>query len=422
MYSWSDAAPAISLFCLVVGTFVLLTSGVAVTLAATPTGLVGEDTAFSSGVADSHPSTADTPERLETTALSNDSTGISVNTSIVISLDTEGNARWTITETFNTTTETQQRAFQDIAVDFEAGDVSGYELGLDAFVEASQRVDAETARDMRITDSQRRSTLDNDTGQLRLSFTWENFARIQDGDVILDDVYETEQGLWFQRLSASQDLTIKSPDEYGFAEFTVSESTSLENRQLKIEGPVTLTNETLQAVLVGNSGAADGTADDGTPQEPTPNDSGSAVFGPVGLVIGGFGLLAMVVVVSVFAVGRERLVTLIQKPSQGENEETDVEETVQPDGTTVSKEPPDTGESEIDMELLSDEERVERLLDQNGGRMKQANIVKETGWSNAKVSQLLSSMEDEDRINKLRIGRENLISFPEEDVTEISDE
>jgi uncharacterized membrane protein len=51
--------------------------------------------------------------------------------------------------------------------------------------------------------------------------------------------------------------------------------------------------------------------------------------------------------------------------------------------------------------------------------MKQATIVKETGWSNAKVSQLLSAMAEDDRVDKLRIGRENLISFPDEDVTDI---
>jgi len=79
-------------------------------------------------------------------------------------------------------------------------------------------------------------------------------------------------------------------------------------------------------------------------------------------------------------------------------------------------------DDEVDVELLSDEERVERLLDRNGGRMKQASIVKETGWSNAKVSQLLSAMEDDDRIDKLRIGRENLISFPDEDVTDLDSE
>jgi hypothetical protein len=71
-------------------------------------------------------------------------------------------------------------------------------------------------------------------------------------------------------------------------------------------------------------------------------------------------------------------------------------------------------EGTVDPSLLSDEERVERLLDRNGGRMKQARIVKETGWSNAKVSQLLSTMADDGRVEKLRLGRENLISLPDE--------
>jgi len=75
-----------------------------------------------------------------------------------------------------------------------------------------------------------------------------------------------------------------------------------------------------------------------------------------------------------------------------------------------------------DPELLSDEERVEYLLERNGGRMKQATIVKETGWSNAKVSQLLSSMDDAERVDKLRIGRENLISLPGEGVGELGDD
>ncbi|MFB6243633.1 MAG: helix-turn-helix transcriptional regulator, partial [Halobaculum sp.] len=83
------------------------------------------------------------------------------------------------------------------------------------------------------------------------------------------------------------------------------------------------------------------------------------------------------------------------------------------------EEEPDSEEEEPepspDPELLSDEERVEHLLEQNGGRMRQADIVTETGWSDAKVSQLLSSMAEEDRVDKLRLGRENLISFPDTD-------
>ncbi|ADJ14927.1 helix-turn-helix transcriptional regulator [Halalkalicoccus jeotgali] len=61
---------------------------------------------------------------------------------------------------------------------------------------------------------------------------------------------------------------------------------------------------------------------------------------------------------------------------------------------------------------LTDEERIHRLLESNQGRMRQRRIVEETDWSKSKVSTLLSSMESEGTITKLRIGRENLISHP----------
>ncbi|NHN58500.1 MULTISPECIES: hypothetical protein [Halorussus] len=64
-----------------------------------------------------------------------------------------------------------------------------------------------------------------------------------------------------------------------------------------------------------------------------------------------------------------------------------------------------------DEELLTDEARVKKLLDENGGRMKQVNIVDETGWSKSKVSMLLSEMEEDGDISKLRVGRENIISL-----------
>lgn len=60
-------------------------------------------------------------------------------------------------------------------------------------------------------------------------------------------------------------------------------------------------------------------------------------------------------------------------------------------------------------DLLSDDDRVLLLLQDNEGRMKQANIVHETGWSKSKVSVVLSEMDDEDLISKLPIGRENII-------------
>lgn len=62
-------------------------------------------------------------------------------------------------------------------------------------------------------------------------------------------------------------------------------------------------------------------------------------------------------------------------------------------------------------EPLTDEDRVQGLLREHGGRMKQTRIVEETDWSKAKVSRLLSSMNDEGTIEKLSIGRENIVSL-----------
>ena len=43
--------------------------------------------------------------------------------------------------------------------------------------------------------------------------------------------------------------------------------------------------------------------------------------------------------------------------------------------------------------------------------MKQVDIVEETDWSKSKVSMLLSDMEDDGEVSKLRVGRENIVSL-----------
>jgi uncharacterized membrane protein len=72
-------------------------------------------------------------------------------------------------------------------------------------------------------------------------------------------------------------------------------------------------------------------------------------------------------------------------------------------------------------EFLTDEDRVLHLLDRNDGRMKQSAIVEHTEWSKAKVSRLLSAMDDEGEIEKLSLGRENVISLDREWIDDPSD-
>ncbi len=63
-------------------------------------------------------------------------------------------------------------------------------------------------------------------------------------------------------------------------------------------------------------------------------------------------------------------------------------------------------------EFVTDREQVRTLVKENGGRMKQSQIVDSVDWSKAKVSRLLAELEDDGQITKLRLGRENLVCLP----------
>ncbi|MFB6198569.1 MAG: helix-turn-helix transcriptional regulator, partial [Halobacteriaceae archaeon] len=72
-------------------------------------------------------------------------------------------------------------------------------------------------------------------------------------------------------------------------------------------------------------------------------------------------------------------------------------------------------ESKPPEELMSNEEKVIQLLEENGGRVKQQTIYEELGWTEAKTSQVLSGMREDGQVEVFRIGRENVVRLPEED-------
>jgi len=65
-------------------------------------------------------------------------------------------------------------------------------------------------------------------------------------------------------------------------------------------------------------------------------------------------------------------------------------------------------------ELLSNEERVLDLLDGEGGRIKQQRIAEEFDWTDAKTSQVVGTLREDDAVETFRIGRENVVTLPEE--------
>jgi uncharacterized membrane protein len=57
------------------------------------------------------------------------------------------------------------------------------------------------------------------------------------------------------------------------------------------------------------------------------------------------------------------------------------------------------------------EEQVLQLLRDQDGRLRQAEIAEELGWSASKTSRVISRMDRTGSVEKLQIGRENIVSI-----------
>ncbi|MFC6756680.1 helix-turn-helix transcriptional regulator [Halomicroarcula sp. GCM10025894] len=73
-------------------------------------------------------------------------------------------------------------------------------------------------------------------------------------------------------------------------------------------------------------------------------------------------------------------------------------------------------------ELLSNEEQVLKLLRENGGRIKQQRVASELDWTAAKTSQVIGGLREDDDVETFRIGRENVVTLPDTDLTDDVDD
>lgn len=296
-----------------------------------------------------------------------------------IAIEPNGDANWEIRAEFPIESEEDEAAFNDLANRFEADEGDTY-LPIEPYEATAGELSTILERDMTIEEEARAVNRTDQTGILSVSFTWTQFAVVEDDRVFVGDVFETEEMPWFLGLEAHERLYIHAP-----ANHTVTDSgLPVRDRAMQASGPREFHSGDLRGTFV-SSGSSSG-------------------FSPllwIGLALAG--LAALIAVLSV-ALGRGPF-------ARGTSD--DIDEV--PEEELDQEGPPEDGAGLPDETLLSDEERVLALIEAKDGRMKQADIVTETDWSNAKVSQLLSQMAEEGEIEKLRIGRENLIRLPDDD-------
>ncbi len=317
------------------------------------------------------------------------------NTSFAVEIQEDGDAVWTVSTTYRLENESDRTAFEQVRTDHVSGADPTPDPAL--FEAAIESVADETGRDMALTDVNRSATVENATngslGVLGLSFTWTNFAVVTADEVSVEAAFA---GGWFGDLAANQTLLIEPPPEYRPVQ--ANPSTDIVEGGLQWKGPQTFDEGEPTVVFEGFEPPPPGLERFLSPM----------VAGIAGVILGA---------ALIFAWRRGYVGSSDEddgEPTEPETPDTleaePVEEATTPDESDTADTTP-----EVDPDLLSDEERVLHLLREHDGRMKQAKIVEATRWSNAKVSQLLSGMAEEGTIEKLRIGRENLISLPDED-------
>jgi uncharacterized membrane protein len=309
-----------------------------------------------------------------------------------------GSAQWTFEYSRPLENASEREDFEAFAEDFEENESPMYRDFVNRSAKLTDAGSDVTGREMNASSFSRSASVDeitNARGVVTMSFTWSNFG-VTDGDAVrVGDVFEG--GLYIgenQRLvfEASPSLAFQNaaPDSYTQSGETLQTSSSV-----TWVGEQQFTDQRPSVEFVHESAVGDGT--DGEPTTEPTSESNSDMLILVGMFVVVLGLVSAAVWQSGALSGR------VGTPNDSAAEAT---------AAAADASPSDAEPAGIpDEELLSDSDRVVKLLKDNGGRMKQVNIVDETEWSKSKVSMLLSDMEDEDQISKLRVGRENIISL-----------
>jgi hypothetical protein len=335
-------------------------------------------------------------------------------TQYAITVHQNGSARWTFRFERPLENESERQDFEAFATEFNTNETTLYtNFQSDASALVGDGANF-TGRDMRAEGFAREARVEsglNTVGVVEMTFVWTAFAVVEDDRVVVGDVFE--DGLYIYQ---DQSLVIRPGDGLAFQSVapngTLSSPGSLgESDSVTWQGEREFTDNRPQVVLVPPAQATT------EPGGGTPGDGGgdgSPAGGglPVAPVVGG--LIVLLAAAAGFVWYRRSDGTTGAGGRRGGPDDGGAGGVGAAAGGAASGGAAGDEATEPavpDEELLADDDRVVRMLRENGGRMKQVKIVEETGWSKSKVSMLLSEMEDEGTISKLRVGRENVISL-----------
>ncbi|MFP4175040.1 MAG: hypothetical protein ACLFSW_04600 [Halobacteriales archaeon] len=312
-----------------------------------------------------------------------------------VEVDGDGDAVFTLELRTRLDTEEESQAFEEFAAEVDAepdAAVSNFRNSVEGL---ANRAENQTGRSMAVSNfsvETRSEPLPVERGVVVYTFDWSGFAESEDG-LRIGDV------LSGYILGDSDSLVISYPD--GYSVDSVSPTPDSSDGEVRWDGPRDFDEDEPRVdVSPDEDGGSDG---NGTTDGGEGTDSTDGTEEDEGVPFYVYPAVTVLVLSAAAVVLYRR-----RSDSEGAHEPVSVDEPSEP-------QPEPEPEPEPSFEDLPDAERVLRIVGTEDGRMKQKHLVERTGWSEAKVSQVTSRLEDEGEITKLRMGRENIIQLADDE-------
>lgn len=294
----------------------------------------------------------------------------------------DGDARWVVEIREQLDTPAEERGFEELSSRVEeSNSTQNFRDRLSATVaQASER----TGRTMSIEDFEADAEvkgLSSTVGVVRYTFAWNGFARPgTNSDLSVGDAIE---GYY---VSEGDALRVAPPQGYEVTGVEPSPDATTDGA-ISWEGPQSFGPGEPRLHLAPSAGSpGDGvTANDAPAGEGHPEGEGQGTPSP--LAIATVAVAAVLVAALIFERTGTTPTAIVEEAS-----------ITTPGGGGRTGGTP-----------MPDEDRVLTMLRQNDGRMRQAAVAEETGWSAAKVSNVTNALKRKGEIEKQRWGRENVL-------------
>ncbi|MFB6131260.1 MAG: helix-turn-helix transcriptional regulator [Salinigranum sp.] len=332
-----------------------------------------------------------------------------------VSVAPNGSATWSIEYRVRLSDENVTKAFESLKRDIERNETAysaSFARRMRATAGAAENATGRNMSVQNVTVTANRRQLPREYGVVTYRFRWTGFASTSGDELRVGDALS---GMFLDKETT---LMIRWPSAYR----QVSVSPTPDDRRdgaVVWNGPSDFVGDEPRLVL--SSAPAPTTAGTATGTGAGGNAGGGAKGGQSGgsMLPLAVGVVAVAAAAAGFVAFRRRGGTLDAGPlagSDGSGPAGDAGRTAVDDAPSGAGDAADAGaDQELPEELLSNEERVLRLVRERGGRLKQQEVAEALEWTDAKTSQVVRQMREEGQLEGFRLGRENVLTLPDDD-------